>query len=174
MKSSLSVIQKLIAPVTTLQIRHPLLILVLTLATLVPSVWAASNLKLKTAFKELLPENKPSVVELAEVNRRLSSASTLTIVAESQNTDLLKRFVDEMTPKLRALPADLVAGVDPGPRDAQRFFEANKHLYAPLKDIEELHEEVVGAYDREIAKKSGMDLGLGDEDEPLFLAISRS
>lgn len=166
MKSSLSVIQKLIAPVTTLQIRHPLLILVLTLATLVPSVWAASNLKLKTAFKELLPENKPSVVELAEVNRRLSSASTLTIVAESQNTDLLKRFVDEMTPKLRALPADLVAGVDPGPRDAQRFFEANKHLYAPLKDIEELHEEVVGAYDREIAKKSGMDLGLGDEDEP--------
>ncbi|HXS18287.1 MAG TPA: MMPL family transporter, partial [Polyangiaceae bacterium] len=166
MNPPLSLIQKLIAKVTAIQVRRPLLVLTLTVASLVPSVWAASNLELKTAFKELLPENKPSVVELAEVNRRLSSASTLTIVAESRNTDLLKRFVDEMTPKLRALPSELVAGVDPGPRDAQRFFEANKHLYAPLKDIEALHEEVVGAYDREIAKKSGMDLGLGDEDEP--------
>lgn len=166
MSAPRSVIQKLLAPVTMFQIRHPLIVLSLTLATLAPSLWAASSLKLRTAFKELLPENKPSVVELAKVNERLPSASTLTVVAESQNTELLKRFIDEMTPKLRALPADLVAGVDPGPRDAQRFFEANKHLYAPLKDIEELHEEVVGAYDRAVAKKSGMDLGLGDEDEP--------
>lgn len=159
-----SAIQKILAPVTAFQIRRPILVLVLTLFSLVPSLWAANSLQLKTAFKELLPENKPSVVELEAVNRRLSSASTLTVVAESQNTELLKRFVDEMTPKLRALPGDLVAGVDPGPRDAQRFFESNKHLYAPLKDIEELHEEVVGAYDREIGKKSGMDLGLDDED----------
>lgn len=165
MNSPPSAIQKILAPVTAFQIRHPLLVLVLTLLSLVPSVWAATNLELRTAFKELVPENKPSIIELEKVNRRMSSASTLTLVAESKNTELLKRFVDEMTPQLRALPADLVSAVDPGPRDAQRFFESNKHLYAPLKDIEELHEEVVGAYDREIGKKSGMDLELDDEEE---------
>src|SRR6187551_3716166 len=165
MKSAHLVLKDATARVATFQTRRPVLILVLTLLTLVPSVWAASTLKLRTAFGELLPENKPSVVELNRVNKLLPSASTLTVVAESKDTALLKRFVDEMTPKLRALPPDLVTGVDSGPRQAQEFFEANKHLYAPLKDIQELHEEVVGAYDRQVAKKSGFDLGLGDDAE---------
>src|SRR5690606_31777415 len=51
------------------------------------------------------------------------------------------------------------------PKEAQRFFEDNKHLYASLDDIQELHDEVVGAYDREVAKKAGLDLGLDDEGE---------
>jgi predicted RND superfamily exporter protein len=159
------VVQKLLAPLAAFQIRHPVLVLVVTVALLVPSLFAARSLKLRTAFGELLPENKPSVVELARVSERLPSASTLTVVAESKDTELLKRFVDEMTPKLRALPSELVVSVDPGPRDAQRFFEENKHLYAPLKDIEELHDQVVGGYDRAVAKRAGMDLGL-DDDEP--------
>src|SRR5690606_6252621 len=63
-------------------------------------------------------------------------------------------------------PSDLVTSVDPGPREAQQFFEKNKHLYAALKDIEELHEDIVEGYDHEVAKRSGMDLGLSDDEEP--------
>ncbi len=112
----LSALQRLMARLAAFQTRRPWLVLLLAIVTIIPSAWAVSSLRLRSAFQELLPDDKPSVIELKKVNERLSSASTLTVVAESQNTELLKRFVDEMTPKLRALPEDLVTAVDPGPR----------------------------------------------------------
>jgi uncharacterized protein len=165
MKPDSSPLQALILRVVAFQTQRPLLTIAIALLSLIPSLWAVSGLKLRTAFGELLPDDKPSVVELRRVSERLPSASTLTVVAESQNTDLLKRFVDEMTPKLRAMPPSLVTAVDPGPRDAQRFFEANKHLYAPLADIKKLHEDVLESYDEAVAQKAGLDLGLDDEPE---------
>ncbi len=145
------------------QTRRPVLVLTLALLTLLPSAYAVSRLQLRTAFRELLPDDKPSVIELQRIAERLPSASTLTVVAESKDTALLKRFVDELTPKLRALPPDWVAAVDAGPREAQRYFETNKHLYAPLADIQALHDEVITSYDREVGKRAGLDLGLDDE-----------
>ncbi|MFC1641224.1 RND family transporter [Myxococcota bacterium] len=139
--------------------------MVLALLTLIPTAFALRGLRVRTAFRELLPDDKPSVVELRRVNERLGSSSTLTVVAESQNTDLLKRFVDEVTPELRRLPSDWVTAVDPGPREAQQFFEANKHLYAPLSRIEELHEEVITRYDDAVARRMGTDLDLEDESD---------
>lgn len=148
-----------------------MLVLLLAMATLVPSVWAAQNLELKTGFGELLPDDKPSVQELRRVSQRLASSSTLSIVAESQNTELLKRFVDELTPKLRQLPPKWVSSVDAGPREAQAFFEQHKHLYAPLSEIEEIHREVTERYEAEVARAAGLDLGLDDEEpEPLDVA----
>lgn len=165
MKPERSLLQTLILRVADLQTRRPLLVIALALLTLLPSLWLASGLELRSSFGELLPDDKPSVIELRRVNQRLPSASTLTVVGESHDTALLKRFVDEMAPKLRALPRDRVTAVDAGPREAQRFFEANKHLYAPLKDIEKLHEEVLTSYDEAVAKEAGFDLGLDDEAE---------
>jgi len=149
---------------TALQARRPWLLLGFAFLSLLPAAYAISGLKVRTAFGELLPDDKPSVVEMRRVSDRLASATTLTVIAESQNTALLKRFVDEMTPKFRELPRELVSAVDPGPADAQRFFEQNKHLYAPLSQIEELHEQVLSRYDREVARKMGTSLELDDED----------
>lgn len=160
-----NLLRRLLLWVIELQVQHPVRVLLLALLTLVPSVIAVRGLELRTAFGELLPDDKPSVVELRRVNERLPSASTLTIVAESNDTELLKRFVDELTPDLRALPKALVAGVDPGPAEAQRFFESHKHLYAPLAELETLHEQVVESYDREIQKRLGTSLESEDEDE---------
>jgi uncharacterized protein len=164
MKPESSLLQNLVLRIVDLQTRRPLLVIALALLSLLPSLWLVSGLELRNSFGELLPDDKPSVIELRRVNKRLPSASTLTVVGESQNTELLKRFVDEMAPKLRALPRDLVTAVDAGPREAQRFFEANKHLYAPLKDIEKLHDEVLQSYDDAVAKEAGFDLGLDDEE----------
>lgn len=158
-------LQRLLLRLLSLQLTRPGIVLLVALLTLIPAGLAISGLRVRTAFGELLPENKPSVVELRRVNERLASASTLVVVGESQNTELLKRFVDELTPALRKLPPDLVASVDPGPMAAQRFFEAHKHLYAPLDRIEEIHEQVVGRYDEEVARRMGTSLDLEDEGD---------
>lgn len=145
------------------QIRRPWWIVVLVLATLGPAGWAASRLTLRTSFSELLPDGKPSVIEMRRVSARLLGNSTLSIVAEGENTEALKRFVDAITPRLLALGPDLVGGVDDGPRLMQQFFEKNKHLYADLADLTELRDEVVSSYDEQVSREAGLDLGLDDE-----------
>ncbi len=147
------------------QNRRPLLVVLLVLLTLVPTGFLASRLTLRSAFAELLPDNKRSVIEMRHISERLTSSSTLSVVAQSENTDALKRFVDALAPEVRKLDPKLVTSVDDGTRDVQDFFRAHKHLYAELDEIQKMHDDVVDRYDYEVQKKSGMNLGLDDEDK---------
>ena len=76
------------------QVRRPWLVVLLVMLSLVPAGFAASRLELRTAFSELLPSNKPSVIELQRVKTRLAGSSTLTVVAEGGDAESLKKFVD--------------------------------------------------------------------------------
>ena len=151
--------------VTHLQVRYPWVMIVIVLLITIPSILAARGLGLKTDFAQLLPQNKPSVIEMRRVSKHLSSASTLTIVAEGRNPDALKKFVDQAAPRIRALGKEWVGAVDDGVKDTRTFLESNKFLYAPHDDIKKLHDEVIERYEYEVGKKTGLDLGL-DEDDP--------
>ncbi len=52
----------------------------------VPALIAARSLELRTGFDSLLPETKPSVVELKRVARRTAGISTLAIVIEGDDS----------------------------------------------------------------------------------------
>lgn len=145
------------------QARRPFLVLLLAALTILPGVLLARKLELKTGFSELLPDTSPSVVEHRRVSQRLAGLSTLSIAFEADDTELLKHVVDEMGPKLRALPKEWVSSVDDGPRAALAFFRENKHLYAELAEIEKLHAQVLERYDWEVGKKLGTNL---DDEEP--------
>ena len=117
---------------------------------------------MRTAFSELLPDDRRSVIEARRISERLTSSSTLSVVAKSENVDALKRFVDTLAPEIRKLDPKLVTSVDDGSREVQQFFRTHKHLYADLSDIQKIHDDVVDRYDYEVQKKGGMDLGLDD------------
>ena len=139
--------------------------MLLVLATLLPTGFLASRLTLRSAFSELLPDDKRSVIEMRHISERLASSSTLSVVARSESVDALKHFVDALSPELRKLDPKLVTSVDDGTRDVREFFRAHKHLYADLAEIQKMHDDVVDRYDYEVQKKSGMGLGLDDEDK---------
>ncbi len=144
--------------------------ILLVLATLLPTGFLASRLSLRTEFTELLPDGKRSVIEARRIAERLSgkaspgagTGSTLSVVAKSENVDVLKRFVDTLAPEIRKLDPKLVTSVQDGSREVQDFFRAHKHLYADLSDIQKIHDDVIDRYDYEVQKKGGMDLGLDD------------
>jgi predicted RND superfamily exporter protein len=161
-------VQDFLARLVAFQARRPLFVLCLAALTILPGVLLARKLELKTGFSELLPDSSPSVVEHRRVSQRLAGLSTLSIAAEANDTELLKRFVDEMGPKLRALPKEWVSNVDDGPRAALAFFQDNKHLYAELAEVEKLHDQVVERYDWEVGKKLGTNLDDDDDPPPGF------
>lgn len=157
-------LERALTALAGVQVRRPWAIVSLVVLSLFPAAWSASRLHLRTAFSELLPDDKPSVIELKRINERMTGMSTLTVVAEGSGPDSLKRWVDRVVPRLRELPPELVGAVDDGTREARKFFEENKHLYASLEDIEKLHDDVITRYDHEVGKATGTDLGLDDED----------
>lgn len=146
------------------QARRPLVIALLAVATLVPSVLLAARLEVKTGFSELLPDTSPSVIEHRRVSERLLGLSTLSIAAEANDTALLRRFVDEIGPELRALPREWVASVDDGPRVTHEFFVKNKHLYADLGQLQQVRDQVVERYDWEVGRQ--LDVLIDEEDPP--------
>ncbi len=147
------------------QNRRPLLTVLLVLLTLLPSGLLATRLSVRTAFSELLPDDKRSVIEMRHISERLTSSSTLSVVAQSENVDALKRFIDTLAPEIRKLDPKLVTSVEDGTREVREFFRSHKHLYAELSDLQKIHDDVVDRYDYEVQKKSGMDLGLDDAAE---------
>ncbi|HVU02256.1 MAG TPA: MMPL family transporter [Polyangiaceae bacterium] len=153
-----------------LQVSRPWWVIAVVVLSLVPAGVAASQLTLRTAFSELLPDSKPSVVEMRRVSSRLSGSSTLTVVIEGERIEALKKLVDALSPRILALGPDLVAGVDDGTRAMQKFFEDHEYLYADVEDLRKLEDEVGEAYDAEVARASGMDLGLDDEP-PKHLSV---
>src|SRR6187402_2092157 len=141
------IIERLLTRLVSFQVKKPYWILALALLSILPAGALVRHLEVKTGFGELLPDDTPSVVEMRRVSGRLSSMSLLAVTAESQDTALLRRFVDELVPKLRKLPPDLIANVEDGPREAEKFFEQNKHLYAGLDELRTLHEKILARYD---------------------------
>ena len=151
---------------STIQVRHPAIVLLLTLLTLLPSGFLASKLSLRASFKELLPDHKPSVAEMRRVNEKLAGASTLTVVITGSNAESLKRTIDALSPKIRSLPGEYVVGVDDGTRAVRKFFEQHKTLYADLEDIRQIHDDVQERYDWEVQKAAGTALDFGESDVP--------
>src|SRR5262245_45783978 len=135
--------------------RGPWILLALAALSVVVAGLLAAQLKLKTSFGELLPQNKESVIVANQVSERLTSASTLTVVAQGRDPQALKRFVDALSPELRRLGPEWVGAVDDGVRATREFFKKHQLLYAPLDDVQRIHDDIVERYDYEVARQTG-------------------
>lgn len=148
------------------QTTRPLLLLGIALASVGVAANGASQLKLKTAFGELLPQGKESVIVANKVNERLPAATTLNIVIHGREKESLKRFVDALSQEIQALGPEKVGTVDSGTRESDAFLRKYRYLYASQRDIQELRDTLVDRYEYEVSKAAGFDLGLDDEDQP--------
>ncbi len=120
---------------------------ILTAALLaVPSLYFARQLDLKTGFDSLLPDNKPSVIELKRVSKRTAGVANLAIVIDGADKLALERFSDALLPPLRALGPEWVGTAENGVRAQQEFLEQRQALYLPLAKVQEIHDRVEEAF----------------------------
>ena len=96
-------LSRVVSFLAELPLAHPVVVVLVVLATLVPSAIFSGRLEVRSSFSELLPESRPSVIELKRVRARLAGVSTLIVAIEGRDEASLKRFVDELSPKIRAL-----------------------------------------------------------------------
>jgi predicted RND superfamily exporter protein len=132
------------------QVGRPLAFLLVAAVLSIPAGRLAGQLELHTGFDSLLPENKPSVIELNRVAQRTAGVSTLAVVIDGQDKTALQRFSDALLPPLRALGPEWVGRAENGVHAERDFLDQRKALYLPLDKVRELHRRIEDRYAYEI------------------------
>ena len=161
-----SVLRRALDRLVGWQLRHPVRVLGVIAALTVISIALATRLRVETGFESLLPESRPSVVELHRVSERTSSQSTIFVVLEGQDPAGLRRAADALVPALRELGPPWVGSVESGVQDALAFLRPRTGLYTDLQTLARLRDDVEARYAYEVGKETGLQLGLEDAPPP--------
>jgi uncharacterized protein len=160
-----SLLRRVIARTVDLQVRRPFTFILLSIVLAIPALILARHLELRTGFDSLLPENKPSVIELDRVAKRTPGVSALAVVIDGDDKTAIQRFSDALLAPLRALGPDWVGSAENGVKSEREFMKQRQALYLPIEKVRELHERVEDRFAYEIHGSM-----TGDEPEPITRA----
>ncbi|MFA4875408.1 MAG: MMPL family transporter, partial [bacterium] len=156
-------IRRIIGRYAGLVVKHELIVLLVTLATLVISVWGASQLKLKSDLKELLPPNYESVKELDRVIDKVGGVGSLIIAVQSPDVDANKRFMDDLAARLSQLPPGTIRSLNYKGDEIRKFYEDHFLYYIDKDDLDLFYSRLKHRIDYEKFKRTPFFLELGEE-----------
>ncbi len=145
--------------------RFPKTILMIALVITAGGGYLASNIKIKSNFATLLPDNSPAVIDLQKISKRTGGMGELIISVEGADLKAMERFADDLAKRLGAYPKDEVLFIDYKIDKQKAFFEHNKTLYLSLDEIKEVHQELDQRIRKAKAKANPFLIDLGGEDE---------
>jgi len=132
------------------QVRRPWLFLGLALLLALPAYHLARGLDLHTGFDALLPENKPSVLELRRVSARTPGVSSLAVVIDGADRAALQRFSDALVPELRALGPDWVGSAENGIHATRDFLEPRQALSLSIEQLTRIRDRIEETFGQQI------------------------
>ena len=104
--------------------------------------WSASRLALDTDLTELLPQSFESVKGLEKLKANFGGIGYVAVAGYDADPDALRRFADDMAPKLEALPGIRFVEYQ---RAASDFFQERALYYMALEDLGEVERAHPGA-----------------------------
>ncbi|HLM74809.1 MAG TPA: hypothetical protein VK459_19005, partial [Polyangiaceae bacterium] len=126
----------------------------------------ATRLHILTGFESLLPESRPSVLELNRVAERTAGVSTFFVVlqgAPDTPTQDLRRAADALVPEIEKIGPPWVGSVESGVHEALRYLGPRAGLFADQQKLEKLRDDVTARFEYEVNKATG---NLLDDSEP--------
>jgi predicted RND superfamily exporter protein len=90
---------------------------------------------LRTSIEELLPKKTRSVMDLNEVTERLESTENILLLAFSDDTKASKKFIDDIAPRINALPKELVSSVEHRVDKEIEFFKTRQPLFLEVEEL---------------------------------------
>jgi predicted RND superfamily exporter protein len=115
--------------------RYDLAICVAALVLFVAALGAASRLRLRSDFRELLPQDDPELKLLQQIGDRIGARSTLVIAIEGPDPGANERFADALLGNLQPLVGRELRAIDARADTTKAFYDRSKILYADLGDL---------------------------------------
>lgn len=126
------------------------------------------KLKVKSDFKEMLPESAPSVIELNRIEKRVKSTDNLIIlVGGTGGWPAIKAFVDEFAQRLKDELGPDLSRIEYNVNKIKDYYEHNKYLYIDLVDLKEIYDRLKTRIDWEKLKRTPLFVQIAEE-EPGF------
>lgn len=142
--------------------RHPWAALALAAVLTAAGLFAARDLRLSADLTQLLPPNLESVQGLEKLKERFGGIGYVVVVGQSRDPAALRRFADDIAPKLEALPE--IRWVEY--QRAQDFFRDRALLYLDVEDLEEVHRRLKARERWERQQRNPMYIRFDDEPPP--------
>ncbi|PKN56613.1 MAG: hypothetical protein CVU56_15400 [Deltaproteobacteria bacterium HGW-Deltaproteobacteria-14] len=117
---------------------HPRATFAIAALTLAVALLGASRLRLDADLTHLLPESFASVQALDALQERFGSVGFVVVVGEGADPDTLRRFADDVAPRLEAIPD--IRYVDR--RRPSEFFEEHALYFLDPEDLGTLRDRV--------------------------------
>ncbi len=146
---------------------HPWLWLLSLLLTLIPSLYWAMQLPLQSDFKYLLPQNKPSVINLNRIVGKVGGVGSLVVAIECDDYRATEKFINAFVERLKSMPPGYVRYVDYNVSRTKEFFTKNKYLYIDLADLQSIHDRLAKKIRFEKLRQNPFYIAL-DEDRADF------
>jgi predicted RND superfamily exporter protein len=141
--------------------RHDLAICLGALALFVAALAVAGRLRLRSDFRELLPQDDPELKALQKIGDRVGARSTLVIAVEGPEPPANRRFADALVANLRSLVGRDLSAIDYRADATETFFERNKVLYADLADLRRADDDLRKLL---VSRKNPAFVPFADED----------
>ena len=128
----------------------------------VVAVIGAKRLRLDTDLVGLLPESFRSVQDLSALEDRFGAIGYVVVVGQGAEPETLKRFADDLAPKLEALPS--IRYVDH--RRPIDFFAEHGLYYLDVEDLETIRDRLSDRATWERRQRNPMYMDLEEEAAP--------
>ncbi|GHG86558.1 hypothetical protein GCM10012319_43650 [Comamonas sp. KCTC 72670] len=142
--------------------QRPVVALLLALVLAVGGGLLARGLHLNANLVDLLPSSFESVQDLHELEQRFGALGWVAVVGEGGDPESLKRFANDLAPKLEALPGIRFVEVQrPG-----AFFRDRALYFLSEEDLQEVHRRLEARLKWEQQRANPLYVPLVEEEPP--------
>ncbi|WP_224367916.1 efflux RND transporter permease subunit [Hyalangium versicolor] len=142
--------------------RRPWLALAIALVLSVLGVFFARGLSLDANLVSLLPRSFQSVKDLQQLEQRFGGLGWVVVVGEGSDAESLRRFADEMAPKLESLPDIRFVEV----RRPGTFLSNHALYFLSVDDLKEVERRLDARITYEKERANPLYVSLLDEQPP--------
>ena len=143
---------------------RPWVILSFALLFSLVSLPFVAGLTLNGDFTALLPESRPSVRDLVEIQDRFGRQATLTVLVKAKTSTDARGFIEKLANRIEARELSSVSAVDWNVSSFSQFVEQHRHIYAPLEDLEEVRDVLSDRLSYELGQANPLYVDLVDRD----------
>jgi predicted RND superfamily exporter protein len=148
--------------------RRPGLVLGAAVVLVVVSLFLALRLHVLPGFEHLLPQSRPSVLELNRVKERTTGITNMMVVLEGDDTGALRKAADAVVVAAMRIGRPWVGTAESGVHDAWRYLQPRAGLYLGLEQLEKLRDDVEARWEWEVGRETGVLLDEEGYEPPKF------
>ena len=149
--------------------RFDWLIIILSIVLFAISFNFVKQIRVRSDFKAMLPDNAPSVIHLKRIEEKVRGTDNLLIIIGGSKWSNIKRFIDDYIKKIETELGDKVMRIEYNVASLKEFYEKNRYHYIDLPDLKEIYNRLKRKIDHEKLKELPFYLDFGDKEPDLNL-----